>query len=202
MAKFNPFEKEKYSREQVETIFGAKANGAVAQRLRTENAEMYADVKREAIRIGLLGPGSVVETPAPYVKPGPVELSISFTDAEILARPDHDEKSLRELFAGKATTGKNIGKIATDAPSLYASLRRAAQLRGILPRDPGEAAATQQEPRQAGFRLSDNLARLAHLPLGVHVTAEQFAKISENLTHATNAAKREAAAKSETEVVS
>jgi hypothetical protein len=200
MAKFDPFEAPQYSRAQCEQIFGANANGAVAQRLFFENAEMYADIKRESIRIGLLGPGSIVEKPAPYqpVVKTPVE-SHSDSDLEVISRPGHDYESVKVLWTATATGAKrNIGRLAVESPAEYKSLKRAAQIHGLLPRDPSDAQAATQEPRREGFRLSDSMARKANLPLGTHVSAEQFAKISETLTERANAD----AAKSEEEVVS
>jgi hypothetical protein len=182
MAKFNPFTNTPaFTREQVSLLFGPNSNSQVANETAIKNPELYSSVKAEAVRLGLLSPGSVLEKPAPYVKTPTQPAATSLDDATLLSLPGHDEQSLRDLFQGSRDkhairNGNNAGNLKIGNPQKYAAARRAAQLRGII-HDSNKSSTQEPQPSSGAFRLADSMADKCQLPRGTFMSADDYGKL-------------------------
>lgn len=177
---YTPFRVPHISRENVEEIFGPKANGQAASRLYQENRDLYERVRAEAVHLGILS-----ERPenawAVQQRKAELKMHPEFTSEEIAARAAFSEQDCRRLLGKGADDGKNeLVEMKTTAPNKYQVFRAAAKSYGLI----GDSVVIDRtfkpnaQPTDDGkFVLSDELAAKVNLPRGSRVSQEQFESV-------------------------
>lgn len=189
---------QRYSREELEEFF--KGSGAVAQRLRHENPTKYAEIRKSAEAMGIIGP-SLIGTPAPnvpYKRP-----TRTYTSEELEARGRYSEDYCRQLFA--SGNGRAARELYETDREGYEDLKDAAISFSILPprSTPRPTPAPVAAP-EFTLRISDELAKESNLPVGTIVNETQLAQLCEQKVararQAKEAADRKAAADRQAEL--
>lgn len=174
---YNPFKPREFSKAQVEQVIGPKSDARLAQKIKQENPNLYAALRRQAEVDGLAAP-----IPQPY-SAWRMPKDRVFSDAEIIARSKYSEQDCRNIFCKSGVTGgvNNAGNLFKNDPQKYNEMRQAAVSYGLIPEtQPAPIVHTDKPVRQEpeGFVLSDAIADKINLPRGTRVTTEQFAKIT------------------------
>jgi hypothetical protein len=172
-----------YTKAEVETIFGPKSNGKIANELHRDHPEIYRAVRAQAVAMGIVGAESYV-TPEDLARftSGPRQ----FTENELRVRQMYSETEVRELFGGNGNPGnrQNAGKLHAEDPQKYADMKAAAISYGILPASSATKPAPVRPVKAAEpstFPLEDSIADRANLPRGTRVTLDQFSTVMRNI---------------------
>ena len=180
---------QKYTREELTSFF--KGSAAVAQRLKKENPAKYAEIRRSAEEMGIVGP-SLIGTPAPNTPYRPP--TKTYSADELKLRGDFTESYCRDLFAsGNSSAAKAL--FETD-PERYQDAKDASISFGILP--PRSTPRPQPAPvaaRESLHRISPELAAENGLPRDVELPWAQVEQLIQQRVQRARLAQEDADAK-------
>lgn len=171
MSSYNPFVvRRAYSPAQVKEIFGPGSDAKKAQKLKTENPQLYKQVRALAVQDGLLAP----EPRNPWL--GREKPNEHLSDETLRAMSQFSREECVALFVSKANAPGtlNATKLKESDPAKYAALRLAATGYGIIEPTLVEVidhrtthhVPAQKPAEDSSFTLSDDLADTSGLPRG------------------------------------
>jgi hypothetical protein len=183
--RFNPLAPvSKYSRAEVEKLFGPRGDAAIAARTFRENKPLYDELRQAACDHRILGP-SAIQSPAPYSKEKPQR---SYSDRELFLRAKYSESELRDFFSGK---GGNSSKVHAEHPEIYKEMKEGAIGYGILPPSSLPAHSDTPQPRSTEpqatgeeFVLEPRIAKEMGLPEGYKCNQLGFHRIMQTIANA------------------
>lgn len=198
------FEKPKFSRENVAKVFGSKSDARLAQRIKTEDPALYAEMRQEAVALGLVGPQR--EHFWAHVYDNKAERE--FSPEEVTARARFSEQQCREIFKSKVGEGVPASDIKKSDPETYRLAKIAAASYGILEGTSGvEVRDARHKPVRPAttpdvnerIAINDDLADRAHLPRGTRVSPDRIAEIVNAVAEAELARRNAGKTQNETE---
>ncbi len=181
---FSPFKVRKFSKENVEKLFGPKADGALANKTRLENSELYFAVREQAVEDGLVGPASYAtptELQAHSQKLAAKAQGEQVTQEEFESRAKHPYQKVKDFFSGRLTELPPPAVLRVKNPELYRELHVAARSYKILANEapvevssnvkPSSVPKFTPEPRHG---IPAEYAQVFGLPENYQATSSEF----------------------------
>lgn len=165
-----------FSEKTVKTYFGRDSSAAASQ-LKRENPSLYAAIRQQAQRDGLVGPATIaVGLAAAVLDYNERHKQPELTVEELRARAAFSQADCESYLkrSGQATGfADNLASLKRDNPEKFRLLKIAARSYGLPVSDVQETKPQAKEPEPM-FPLAEPLRSRFHLPEGHTVTEATF----------------------------
>jgi hypothetical protein len=156
-----------------------RLTGKEAMALRTQDPVQYAELRAAAVEAGVITGANGYRQPGLHASHY-VETKPAITTEEIRARIAWPKETVEKFYRnqGNENPAYDLAKLARENPTAYESIRLAAQSYSIIERGERQPQRKPIDEKPAGSTnpiiLGDRLGKLAGLPAGTEVTADQY----------------------------